>query len=395
MLVSLKRWFDLVLVLIVAILFWITLFPVLDNIAQFLVSILNPWPTWIQFLINSIIVTTLWSVIINLGGFRYLDVLSLRFFRYPPAWFFGLIGFLIYLVIIAKLRMGISELFDYTILIFILSQILLGVLLSLLFHMFSFNYSSTLWRKNEKSQINKETIKTIMEDPEKFLNWIENESPILEPSQDIFGLSLIAKRISKILINKKTQNIGILGPYGVGKSSLINLIEYYLLEHCLDDRKNISYRNLAPLKTITCRVDGWGRAKGPIAQQILTTAVKRISLEIDCLSIITVPANYQKALTGAKSPIATIFSALLNSEEDPVTILKRMNVILNTANIKLIVFLEDLDRNIPDEIVRNEMPALLDRLSNFSNLSFVLAIGTEHQYSNMLIRICHHLESIA
>ena len=395
MIASLKRWFDLFLVLIVAIFFWIIVFPVLDNMAKFLIIILTPWPIWIQFSINSLIVATLWSIIINLGGFRYKDILSFTFFRYPPVWFFGFIGFLIYLLLIAKLRIGVLGFFDYTNLLIILSQILFGVLLSLLIHMFSFNYSGALWKMNNKSQINEQNIKTIIEDPEKLLNWVENESPIVEPSQDIFGLSLIAKRISKILINKKTQNIGILGSYGIGKSSLINLVEYYLYEHNSGNRKSSSYRSLNSLKTITCRVDGWGRAKGPIAQQILTIAVKRISLEIDCLSIITVPANYQKALTSVKSPIATIFSALLNSEEDPVAILKRMDVILNTANIKLIIFLEDLDRNIPDEMIRNEMPALLDRISDFSNLSFVLAIGTEHQYSNMLIRICHHLESIA
>ena len=56
--------------------------------------------------------------------------------------------------------------------------------------------------------------------------------------------------------------------------------------------------------------------------------------------------------------------------------------------------LEDLDRNISDTLIRDEMPALLDRLHGLNNISFVLAIGTEQHYSSILIRICEHVESI-
>jgi hypothetical protein len=62
--------------------------------------------------------------------------------------------------------------------------------------------------------------------------------------------------------------------------------------------------------------------------------------------------------------------------------------------MRLIIFLEDLDRNVSDDMIRDEMPALLDRLRHLKNISFVLAIGTEHQYSNVLVRICAHVESL-
>jgi hypothetical protein len=53
-----------------------------------------------------------------------------------------------------------------------------------------------------------------------------------------------------------------------------------------------------------------------------------------------------------------------------------------------------LDRNVSDEIIRDEMPALLDRLRVLGQVSFVLAIGTEQQYSDVLVRICDHVEAI-
>jgi predicted AAA+ superfamily ATPase len=84
----------------------------------------------------------------------------------------------------------------------------------------------------------------------------------------------------------------------------------------------------------------------------------------------------------------------MNRENDPLETLRRLNNILQAAHMRLIIFLEDLDRNASDEMIHDEMPALLDRLRHLENISFVLAIGTERQYSNVLVRICSHVESL-
>jgi hypothetical protein len=107
-----------------------------------------------------------------------------------------------------------------------------------------------------------------------------------------------------------------------------------------------------------------------------------------------VPTNYRKALEGGKTTWATIISALFHTSCDPIEQLEKLDDILCAADLRLLIFLEDLDRNTDDKIIRDELPSLLDRLRSLRNVSFVLAIGTERQYSNILIRICDHVETI-
>ena len=110
----------------------------------------------------------------------------------------------------------------------------------------------------------------------------------------------------------------------------------------------------------------------------------RLQERIDCLSIVALPANYRKALEGAKHTWASLTADLLETTHDPVAQLEKLDDMLSAVGMRLIIFLEDLDRNNSDEAIRDEMPALLDRLRRLSHVSFILAIGTDHQYSRIL-----------
>jgi hypothetical protein len=65
-----------------------------------------------------------------------------------------------------------------------------------------------------------------------------------------------------------------------------------------------------------------------------------------------------------------------------------------TSNLRLVIFLEDFDRNWTDSVIRDEVPALLDRLGQLQNVSFVLTVGTDQQFSEIMIRVCEHAESL-
>jgi hypothetical protein len=141
-------------------------------------------------------------------------------------------------------------------------------------------------------------------------------------------------------------------------------------------------------------VGGWGRSPGSVAHQILSLAVNKLQERIDCLSIITVPSNYRRALEGAKNAWASAIAVLLQTSRDPVRQLEKMDDILGAGGMRLIIFLEDLDRNISHVIIRDELPALLDRLRSLKHVSFILAIGTEKQSLDILTRICDHVETL-
>lgn len=371
----------------------------LHTLSAKFVSYQESWPLYIQFSMVTLIAGVLWLFLINLGGFHVKHLCGPRLIRYPPTWAAGIIGAFIYLLVTqdnAEL-VGKIGLKDFLLLIS-WSPILLGFIIATALSML-FGHQSRRLSNKPICPPHHQSSGSLIKDPHQLSLWIEDESPIYSPFQDLFGLAPISRRIANILLKKYTRTVGIVGTYGSGKTSLLNIVEYYLnhrreLEPKESVRSDRKQANSFHGKTVLCRVDGWGRSRGSVAQQILSIAVNRLKNDIDCLSVVTVPTNYRKALEGVKTTWATIISALFHSSCDPIEQLEKLDDILCAAHLRLIIFLEDLDRNTDDKIIRDELPSLLDRLRSLRNVSFLLAIGTEHQYSNILIRICDHVEAI-
>ncbi len=396
-----RRWIDLTVLTFVAVLICLMIHRQLYILSSEFLAYQENLPLYIQFLTVTLITGVLWFFIINLGGFHIKHLYGPRLIRYPPVWFAGIIGAFLYLLITQHNtelagKIGLKEFF---LLIIWKSPILSGFIIATLLSTLFGHRSKRLSNKQRYSP-HSQSFGSIVKDPQQLFLWIEDESPIWHPHQDLFGLARISRRISNILLAKYTRTVGVVGTYGSGKTSLLNIVEYYLnnrrelkpkefLESGVGE--GISFKG----QIVLCRVDGWGRSKGSVAQQILSIAVNRLKNDVDCLSVATVPTNYRRALEGVKSAWAAIISSLFHTSCDPIEQLEKLDDILYAADLRLIIFLEDLDRNIDDEIIRDELPSLLDRLRSLRNVSFVLAIGTEHQYSNILIRICDHVEAIA
>lgn len=228
---------------------------------------------------------------------------------------------------------------------------------------------------------------------EDILAWILNERPIHYPEDDRFGHRLPAQRIASLLSQPTCSSIGIVGPLGSGKSSLINLVVHYLSNP--NEMPSRQQRAGFPADVITCKVDGWGRTSGTVAQKILSLAIEEVKKHVDCLSIVNLPENYRRAIGGTNSSAGAVIAALLHPSHDPISQLAELDNILSAADLRLVIFLEDLDRNVGDEIIGDEMPALLDRLRMLKQVSFVLAIGSDRLFSDVLIRICDHIEAVA
>ena len=345
------------------------------------------YPDWVKVLINSLLVMIIWQVLSQLGGYRVRRPDLNSFFKYPPAWFFGVLGGVLYLYFLSIFRYG--YLIDLQGLGLSICSLFLGITVVSI-------YNLKMPKELASSGIEckySDSFDELISNPENLIHWIEYEKPIEKPNDDLFGFSIISERVAGLLRSEKIQTIGIVGPYGCGKSSLINLIETSLMKPVRPQNNKIE--KIFEGNILTCQVDGWGRLKDSIANQILAIAVRRISLEVDSLSIVTLPSGYQKALSGSKNVIAAIVSALLGSEKDPIDILKRIDDILKAINTRLVIILEDLDRNVSKDSIDKEMPSLLDRLKCLEQVSFILAIGTGQEYSDILVRICEHLETLS
>ena len=302
----LRRWTDMICLTIIAVLISIILFPLFKKFAILFTSLIIIWPDWIQLSIRIFIISCIWFVMIRLGAFRFNDFISLRAFRYPPVWMFGILGTIIYLWIIY------SSNNCHIVLNFKTCGINVGLVVFGLF--IAFILTNLLgWIEKQSNKNTDEThnktvsFKTIIDNPRELCMWIEEESPIKYPWQDLFGLSTIARRISRIVTDTHLKTIGVVGIYGCGKTSLLNLVEYDLDSENLTEHPHTSGQKFKG-DILICRVDGWGRTHGSIAQQILSISVNSLKSKVDCLSIINVPANYIKTLQGLKNTWTTIIT---------------------------------------------------------------------------------------
>ena len=77
---------------------------------------------------------------------------------------------------------------------------------------------------------------------------------------------------------------------------------------------------------------------------------------------------------------------------DPEKILERLDRVLKTAGLRLVIYLEDIDRNMGPQQYVNEICALCDRLRELENVSFVLAVGDDFGKKGELERIAEYNE---
>lgn len=218
--------------------------------------------------------------------------------------------------------------------------ILILFLLSCLFSYFNFPNS----KKNSKCNV--------------FIS----DKPILKPESDILDYSESAKRLAKNL--EKTEmnssfSIGLIAPWGTGKTSYLNLLEYYL-----DKDKFIVVKfNPRNSKNTTC-----------IQQDFFNELFSKLS-SYD-LRFSSTFKDYLKSINVIEENkvISFIFnvSKIWNRENEKDNI---NNVILR-LNKRIIVIVEDFDRLLSDEII--EVFKLIDGNASFSNIIFITAYDKKH-----------------
>ncbi|MGR2665504.1 P-loop NTPase fold protein [Vibrio campbellii] len=235
-----------------------------------------------------------------------------------------------------------------------------------------------------KLPIWKHTIVTSLEHSGDTISWLKVEGSIESCTQDRFERGEVVNRIVTRLNTHKKESINgqvIVGGFGSGKSSVLKLVEERLL--VCDD-------------WIVCHFDSWGRiVNGEQGQRlILEKVIEEISAYVGTSSIKSIPKNYLNSLNGLGVWWKNITAILNNSDLNPDSQLEKLQIILETINKKIVVFIEDIDRNNDSERLAKSISPLLDRLVNTPNIQFIFTIGYEEHMTPVINRVTNYREDL-
>ena len=241
------------------------------------------------------------------------------------------------------------------------------------------------WSRNQITlertpSINSGDFKTL----DQFKSWFKDDSTIkstelLEPDLQVY-----AERITERLRNggdkyekDLAQHIALCGPYGCGKSSIVESIVNDLAKN---SEKESTW--------IHSDISTWGAESGSVAHVILSNIIDDISQHIDMCAFRALPKHYTEALKSGGS-VFQFASTLLAGPVDIEGSFQKLNDVLDATNHKLLITLQDVDRGTGDENEKrlNDIAALLDRLKNrdLSHINFIVAMGNENDVAAEVI----------
>lgn len=396
------RWVDLTALSITAVVVCVVLQAALGGVATGFAELLLDYH-WVVSVVAALVVTTgFWFILGKLGGVCFQSIWSKETACNPPVWCFGILSFIGYCLLHSYLfKYDLSEKSAVTFEAIGLSLSIFGVgsvFAYVIDGVFSKCQAGTIKTKRVAgSDVQASNVKEIVEDPAKLIEWIQKEEPVVSPHEDRFDMGIFARRIARVLQSKPVKTVGLVGPYGCGKTSILHMLDHYVSKpDCCYNGKRVgdSGDEYPPERIITCWVSGWGFREGTAAEHVLQGAIKELGKHTDCLSITTLPARYGRAIGDSGNVLPKIVGAMLCGWQSSLDILKKLDAVLARTDRRMVIFLEDIDRNKRADIFFNEISALLDGLKGLENLTFVLAIGEELKGQEVLVKTCEHIETI-
>lgn len=215
--------------------------------------------------------------------------------------------------------------------------------------------------------------------------WHQQETAILTLSQDRLNRVELVKRLFDIITSNNitdTRGIAIIGPFGIGKSSIINMTL---------SEVQMTYHNF-----IQCRINSWGTysSEDQIQKHLIERIIDSLGQVTSTTSLSGLPSKYISSLKGAQSLWLDILP-LFDNHSSPSSQLTEIDDLLEKLNLKVIIILEDLDRNKDAEVMLNSIAPLIDRLNDNGNFRFILSVGETLNNPNIINRICRYKEYVS
>ena len=203
---------------------------------------------------------------------------------------------------------------------------------------------------------------------------IGSDAPLTDPAHDAFGYAPFARRIADAVCKTPSPQglvLAIHGPWGVGKSTLLNFVKHDLARLPSDEQPIVIDFN-----------PWWFNSREDLATQFLLQFRAKLPDESEILRAIgDKMADYGAAIgtTIAKvhgipwldKPIAFLLKLFKRTPKDVPTLKTEISNALKEAGQRFVFVIDDIDRLAPDEI--RELFKVVKALADFPNVIYLLS----------------------
>lgn len=208
--------------------------------------------------------------------------------------------------------------------------------------------------------------------------WLRTEATA---EYDILGNAKVAKKIADLVTKEGVKSIGLVGAFGAGKSSIINWM-----------KRSINCQTHSSTRYFICEQSCWGFENSSSAiQEILAEAIKQIEVYVDTFHVSSLPESYRQTFSAGGEWLDSI-SSLVFGKSDYRDQFEQLSNLLSGIGAKLVIVVEDLDRNDSRTFDIQEVLAFLNQLKRYENLVFVLSGGLRAKKLIDFSKLCDHIE---
>ena len=197
---------------------------------------------------------------------------------------------------------------------------------------------------------------------------------------DFLGNQAVAHRVS-LLVADGARSIGIVGPFGAGKTSITGWV-----------RDRLTKLEVGGRKYLICHHSCWGfETSASAIHDMLGSAIEKVAECIDTFQVESLPDSYRQTLSAGGDWFEAV-SNLVLSDTGPGEQFTRLSELLESIDGRLIFIVEDLDRNDTNGFEIQEVLAFLERLKDHPSFSFILTAGLTKSPEIDFAKLCDHIE---
>jgi hypothetical protein len=207
--------------------------------------------------------------------------------------------------------------------------------------------------------------------------WLRSDAPA---KYDFLDNRAVAERLVGMLLTG-SRSIGLVGPFGAGKTSIVKWVS-----------DEVANRRPDSPHLFISKHSCWAfRTSASSIHEMLTGSIRTIERAIDTFCISSLPDAYRKTFSAAGEWIDKISNLVIHTR-DPSEQFEALSELLGDLNARLVLVVEDLDRNDSRSFDIQEVLAFLEQLKEYKNLAFVLTGGLSSSLRIDFAKLCDHIE---